>query len=110
MTTTSQIIELTSLEISSTYDGLLEGYPNVRINDNLLERLAKRREYTYYSRPAHLIAPRRTYPEPEGSGHLQFGPVEVLPPIYCEATFRSSCIAEELDPVLHRSWLATHPG
>lgn len=28
-------IELTSLEIFSTYDGLLEGYPCVLINDRL---------------------------------------------------------------------------
>jgi hypothetical protein len=31
-----------------------------------------------------------------GSEHSPFGPVGVLPPIYCEATFRS---------VLHRSFL-----
>ena len=36
---------------------------------------------------------------------MPFGPVEVLPPIYCEVTFRSHCISGELDPVLHRSWL-----
>jgi hypothetical protein len=93
-------IELTELKISSTYGGLLEGYPNARMNDALIARLAKRR-----SLPAHVISPRRTYPHPELDKRLAFGPMELLPAVYCQASFRSDRINEELDPVLHRSWL-----
>jgi hypothetical protein len=97
---------LTSLKISSTYGGFLEGYPNARINDALIARLGQRREYAYCSQPAHVITPPRVHPEPERrSGRMPFGPVEELPPVYCEGSFRSKPVDHALDPVLHESWL-----
>jgi hypothetical protein len=35
-------VELTSLTISSTYGGLLEGHPNVRMSEALIARLSGR--------------------------------------------------------------------
>ena len=96
-------IDLTGLEISSTYAGLLEGYPNARINDALLKHLGRRREFSYGSQPVHLITPLRSQPEPESV--LPFGPMETLPPVYCQGSFRSAVIGQELDPVLYKSWL-----
>ena len=99
-------VELTSLTISSTYGGLLEGYPNARVNDALVARLGRRREFAYSSQPAHVIAPPRLRPESgQGSGRMPFGPVETLPPVYCEGSFRSGPVDDELDPVLYVSWL-----
>lgn len=97
-------VELTDLKISSTYGGMLEGYPNPRLNDALIARLSKRREYAYCSQPAHVIPPPRSQPD-QGAGRLPFGPVETLPPVCCEGSFRSGPVNEELDPVLHESWL-----
>lgn len=105
MLNSGRSIELTSLEIFSTYDGLLEGYPCARINDRLLSGLAKRREFAYTSQPVHVITPPRRYPD-LGSERLAFGPVEQLPEVYCRGSFRSHCIDEDLDDVLHRSWLS----
>jgi hypothetical protein len=99
-------VELTSLTISSTYGGLLEGYPNARVNDALVARLGRRREFAYSSQPAHVTAPPRLRPESDqGSGRMPFGPVETLPPVYCEGSFRSGPVDDELDPVLYVSWL-----
>lgn len=50
--------------ISATYGGLLEGYPSARMNDALVARLGRRREFAYSSQPAHVIAPPRLRPEP----------------------------------------------
>ena len=36
---------------------------------------------------------------------MPFGPVETLPPVYCEGSFRSGPVDDELDPVPHVSWL-----
>lgn len=93
-------IELTELKISSTYGGLLEGYPNARMNDALRATLVKR-----HSLPAHVIAPPRNYAHPELDERLAFGPMEPLPAVYCQASSRSGRVNDELDPVLHRSWL-----
>jgi hypothetical protein len=97
-------VQLTSLEVFSTYGGLLAGYPCARINDRLLARLARPREPADGSPPVHLIAPPRSYPG-GGSGRLPFGPEERLPSVYCRAHFRSSCIAKELDDGFRESWL-----
>jgi len=99
-------VELTRLTIFSTYGGLLEGYPNARMNDALIARLGSRREFPYFSVPAYVIAPPRSRPgivaEP---ARMPFGPVEILPSVYCEGSFRSGPVDEDLDPVLHESQL-----
>jgi hypothetical protein len=97
-------IELTRLEIFSTYSGFLEGYPCALVNDALLARLAQRRESAYRTQPVHVITPPRRYPDP-GSEHLAFGPVEELPAVHCRGSFESHRIDEGLDDVMHRSWL-----
>jgi hypothetical protein len=97
-------IELTSLEIYSTYEGMLEGYPCERVNDLLLARLARREGPAGRSLPVHVITPPRRHPEP-GSGHLALGPVELMPAVYCRASFCSDRLDEELDEVLHQSCL-----
>jgi hypothetical protein len=99
-------VELTTMTISSTYGGLLEGYPNARMNDALIDRLSRRHEPVRWSPPAHVITPPRSRPEPgQDPTRMPFGPVEMLPPVYCEGFFRSGPIEEALDPVLHESRL-----
>ncbi|MEU5876740.1 hypothetical protein [Spirillospora sp. NPDC047279] len=98
-------VELTRLKVCSTYEGLLEGYPTVSMNDRLLASLARRRAFTYRTAPpVHVIEPPRARPDP-GSRRLPFGPMETLPPVYCVGFFESFRVNEDLDEVLHRSWL-----
>ncbi|MFC4911585.1 hypothetical protein [Actinomadura gamaensis] len=100
-----RLITLTDLKISTTYGGLLEGYPNARLNDRLLAGLAKRRESPYQTSPVHLIDPPRRRPVHGSDRRLPFGPVEELPAVHCRGSFTSERIDENLDKVLHRSWL-----
>jgi hypothetical protein len=97
-------IELAHLELTSVYYGLLEGYPNARINDVRLKYLAKRRESEYASPPRHLITPPRRYPDPTTES-WPFGPMEELPYVSCLGLFHSRLINQELNPVLYHSWL-----
>jgi hypothetical protein len=97
-------LELVHLELTSTYYGMLEGYPNALMNDARLKYLAKRRESEYASPPRYLITPPRRYPDPTTESR-PFGPIEVLPPVYCLALFHSDRINQELNPVLYQSWL-----
>lgn len=97
-------LELTRLEIFSTYGGMLEGYPCAKMNDRLLSALSKRSKSAYWSPPVHVITPPRSYPD-EQPTQLPFGPVENLPGTYCRGAFRSDRIDEQLDDVLHRSYL-----
>lgn len=99
-------VDLTSLEIFSTYDGMMQGYPCALTNDRLLKRLASRPESAYWTQPVHVIAPSRDVREPDPDGiPLPFGPMEVLPAVYCRARFRSHPVDDDIDPVLHRSYL-----
>jgi hypothetical protein len=99
-------VELTRLTISSTYGGLLEGYPNARMNDALIAGLGSRRAFACASVPAHVIPPPRSRPGTgECSAGMPFGPVENLLPVYCEGSFRSGPVNEELDPALYESQL-----
>ncbi|GGV07412.1 hypothetical protein GCM10010182_28080 [Actinomadura cremea] len=100
-----RVVELNTLNIHSTYEGLLGGYPNAQMNDALLNSLSKRRDFAYRTAPpVHVIRPPRTYPHPDARPS-SFGPVEVLPPIYCRGHLESTRVNGELDDVLHRSWL-----
>lgn len=101
-------VELTALEIHATYSGMLEGYPCALVNNRLLAGLARRRESPYWTPPVHVIEPPRTYPESESRGGSEpghFGPVELLPAVYCRADLRGNRIDEELDEVLYESSL-----
>ncbi|MES4891687.1 hypothetical protein [Streptomyces sp. NPDC096012] len=95
-------IELTDLRMSSTYGGMLEGYPCKPINDIRVSGLRWQAERAFPATPVHLIPPSREYPDQTAGA---FGPVEVLPSVACLGAFRSTAIAPELDPVLHRSAL-----
>lgn len=104
-------IELTELRMSSTYGGMLEGYPCKPINDMRVSGLQRQAERAFPSLPIHLVRPSCAYPD-ETAG--AFGPVEVLPCVACIGVFGSNPVASELDPVLHRSalgvvWFQTVP-
>ncbi|MFD0021625.1 hypothetical protein [Streptomyces sp. NPDC058382] len=95
-------IELTELRMSSTYGGMLEGYPCKPINDMKVSGLQRQAEHAFSSMPVHLVPPSREYPDQTTGA---FGPVEVLPSVACIGAFRSTPVSPELDPVLHRSAL-----
>ncbi|MGW8955734.1 hypothetical protein [Streptomyces sp. NPDC055709] len=95
-------IELTDLRMFTTYGGMLEGYPCKPINDMTVRGLQWQAERTFPSTPVYLVPPSREYPDQTADA---FGPVEVLPSVACLGAFRSTAVAPELDPVLHRSAL-----
>jgi hypothetical protein len=95
-------IELTELRMSSTYGGMLEGYPCRRINDMTVSGLLREAERAFSFAPVHLVQPAREYPAQAAGA---FGPVEVLPSVACIGVFRSTAVDPELDAVLHRSAL-----
>jgi hypothetical protein len=96
-------IELTELRMSSTYGGMLEGYPCKIINDMKVSGLQQQAERAFPSTPVHLVPPNREYPDQTAGA---FGPVEVLHSVACLGVFRSTPVDPELDPVMHRSGLA----
>lgn len=100
--TSGRSIELVQLRMSSTYGGMLEGYPCKRINDMKVSGLQREAERAFPRATVHLVTPSREYPD-ESAGH--FGPVEVLPSVACIGVFSSTAIDPELDPVLHQSAL-----
>lgn len=97
-------IALSALHLRSTYDGLLEGYPNPRINDRTLAALPNGAARVLPGAPVHVVEPARTRP-PEAGGRAPFGPLELLPAVVCLGWFRSHPVDAGLDPVLHESRL-----
>lgn len=95
-------IELTELRMSSTYAGMLEGYPCAPVNDMAINALVRGAQRAYPTTRVHLIPPSREYPD-QGAGG--FGPVEVLPSVGCVGKFHSTPVDDSLDPFLHRSRL-----
>ncbi|MER5597223.1 hypothetical protein [Streptomyces sp. NPDC002265] len=91
-------IQLTELRMSSTYGGMLEGYPCKRINDRKVSWLQRQAEHEFPSMPVHLVPPSREYPD-ETAG--AFGLVEVLPSVACIGVFDSAA----LDPAMDGSTL-----
>ncbi len=89
--------------MSSTYAGMLEGYPCKPINDMTVRGLQQQAEHAFPSTPVHVVAPSCEYPDQTAGA---FGPVEVLPAVACIGVFRSAVVAPVLDPLLHRSALA----
>ncbi|MER8232990.1 hypothetical protein [Streptomyces sp. NPDC094049] len=87
-------VRLTELRMSSTYGGMLEGYPCKRINDLKVGWLQRGAERAFPSRRVHLVPPSRAYPE-ETPG--AFGPVEVLPPVACVGVFESTALDPAMD-------------
>ncbi|MGC0376314.1 hypothetical protein RKD28_003830 [Streptomyces sp. SAI-229] len=91
-------VDLSELRMSSTYGGMLEGYPCKPLNDRKIDRLLRSAERDFPGAPVHLIPPPREYPDQYAGA---FGPVEVLPAVTCVGSFRS----EALDPAYDRSRL-----
>ncbi|MER5307251.1 hypothetical protein ABT034_05610 [Streptomyces sp. NPDC002773] len=87
-------IRLTELRMSSTYGGMLEGYPCKRINDRKVSWLQRQAEHAFPSIPVHLVPPSREYPD-ETAG--AFGPVEVLPSVACIGVFDSTALDPTMD-------------
>ncbi|MGW6394142.1 hypothetical protein ACWFR1_27405 [Streptomyces sp. NPDC055103] len=87
-------IRLTDLRMSSTYGGMLEGYPCKRINDLKVSWLQRQAERAFPSTPVHLVPPSREYPD-ETAG--AFGPVEVLPSVACVGVFDSTALVPAMD-------------
>ncbi|MFD6425828.1 hypothetical protein [Streptomyces sp. NPDC060198] len=95
-------IDLTDLRLSSTYGGMLEGYPCARLNDWKIEGLLRSGGSGRPLDRVHLVDPVREHPDsPPGP----WGPVEVLPPVTCVGSFRSAAVDPGHDPVLYRSAL-----
>lgn len=110
--TSGRTIDLNELQLSSTYGGLLEGYPFRLLNDMRIKGLLAQAEKAYPVSPVHFVTPPRDQPEDAYTG--AFGPMETLPPVACVGAFRSAAIDPEHDPVLYRStltvvWFQTTP-
>jgi hypothetical protein len=101
--TSGRTVEISELRLTSTYGGMLEGYPFKRWNDGIVDGLARRTAAAFPNTPTHLVTPHRDHPDLPARG---FGPVELLPAVTCVGFFRSSAVDPALDPVLHRSALA----
>ncbi|GAA4083268.1 hypothetical protein [Streptomyces shaanxiensis] len=100
--TSGRSLDLSELRLSSTYGGMLEGYPCKPVNEMKIKRLVLAAERADPATPVHLVAPPREYPDQYAGA---FGPVEVLPPVACVGAFRSTALDRDHDPVLHRSAL-----
>ncbi|MFR0358659.1 hypothetical protein [Streptomyces sediminimaris] len=93
--------ELAEVRFTSTYQGL-DGYPCKPFNDRVIGSLLSGAERSFPTVPVHLVPPPREYP------HLYpgaYGPVELLPPVACVGSFRSTALHPARDPVLARSAL-----
>lgn len=95
-------LDLSELQLSSTYGGMLEGYPCKPVNDMKIKGLVRAAEHAHPTIPVHLVLPPREYPDQYAGA---FGPVEVLPSVACVGAFRSTALDRDHDPVLYRSAL-----
>ncbi|MFJ6404007.1 hypothetical protein ACIQK9_00625 [Streptomyces hydrogenans] len=87
-------VRLTELRMSSTYGGMLEGYPHQRVNDRKIDWLRQKAERAYSSMAVHLVPPGRAYPDqPAGRS----GPVELLPAVMCVGAFDSAPLDGAMD-------------
>ncbi|MDN3247392.1 MULTISPECIES: hypothetical protein [unclassified Streptomyces] len=95
-------VDLAELRLTSTYGGLLEGYPCRPVNEMRIKALLHTAERMSPTTPVHLVPPRREYPDQYAGA---FGPVELLPRVGCVGLFSSTALDPANDPVLHRSGL-----
>ncbi|MFJ8635084.1 hypothetical protein [Streptomyces sp. NPDC093568] len=100
--TSGRSLDLSELRFSSTYGGMLEGYPCKPVNDMKIRSLVRAAERAHPSLPVHLVPPPREYPDQYAGA---FGPVEVLPSVACVGAFHSAALDRGQDPVLRRSAL-----
>ncbi|MCI3274630.1 hypothetical protein [Streptomyces cylindrosporus] len=99
--TSGRSVDLSEVRFSSTYGGMLEGYPCKPVNEMKIKGLLHTAESAFRA-PVHLVPPEREYPDQYAGA---FGPVEVLPPVACVGAFRSTALDPAHDPVLFRSAL-----
>lgn len=85
------VINLMSLDQSSTYGGMLEGYPNPDMNAGIVQRLVKHIEKKDRHTP-YLIAPTERQVQHEVSTDRK--PWVELPSIQCTAFFYSKSLGE----------------
>lgn len=95
-------VDLSEPRMSSTYGGLLEGYPCKPLNDRTIDRLLRSAARASPGTPVHLIPPPREYPDQYAGA---FGPVEVLPAVTCVGSFRPEALDPARDRSLYRSRL-----
>ncbi|KOU62607.1 hypothetical protein ADK57_24695 [Streptomyces sp. MMG1533] len=100
--TSGRSLDLSELRFSSTYGGMLEGYPCKPVNEMRIKGLLRAAERTFPTTPVHLVPPPREYPDQYAGG---FGPVEVLPSVACLGSFRSTALNPDHDAILYRSAL-----
>jgi len=95
-------VDLSALHMSSTYGGLLEGYPCKPLNDRRIDALVRMANRSFPGAQVHLIPPPREYPDQYAGA---FGPVEVLPSVACVGSFRAEALDPSHDRALYRSRL-----
>ncbi|MFF5156045.1 hypothetical protein ACFY3N_07290 [Streptomyces sp. NPDC000348] len=95
-------VDLSELRLSSTYGGLLEGYPCKPLDDRRIDRLLRSAGRAFTGAPVHLVPPPREYPDQYAGA---FGPVELLPAVTCVGSFRSEALAPAPDHSLYHSRL-----
>ncbi|MFJ9666579.1 hypothetical protein ACIRPP_18505 [Streptomyces sp. NPDC101219] len=100
--TSGREVDLSELRLSSTYGGLLEGYPCKPLNDLRIKGLVRSAGQAFPGAPVHLVTPPREYPDQYPGA---FGPVEVLPAVTCVGSFSSAALDPAHDRVLYRSRL-----
>ncbi|MEV0638030.1 hypothetical protein AB0I77_24425 [Streptomyces sp. NPDC050619] len=100
--TSGRSLDLSELRFSSTYGGMLEGYPCKPVNDMKIKGLLRAAEHAFPTTPVHLVPPPREHPDQYTGA---FGPVEVLPAVSCVGSFRSTALDPNHDPILSRSAL-----
>ncbi|GAA2428036.1 hypothetical protein [Streptomyces glaucus] len=96
-------VDLAELRLSSTYGGMLEGYPCKPVNDMRIRGLVRTAERAFPGTPVHLVPPAREHPDQYAGA---FGPVEILPSVACVGLFSSTALDPAHDPVSYRSGLA----
>ncbi|MGX1313114.1 hypothetical protein RKD24_003233 [Streptomyces calvus] len=100
--TSGRPVDLAELRMSSTYGGLLEGYPCKPLNDRRIDGLLRSARHAFPGTPVHLVTPPRDRPDQYAGA---FGPVEVLPAVSCVGSFRSAALDPAHDRALYRSVL-----
>ncbi len=100
--TSGRSLDLRELQLSSTYGGMLEGYPCKLVNELKIKGLLRAAEHSFPFAPVHLVPPPREHPDQYAGA---FGPVELLPAVACVGLFHSTALDPGHDPVLYRSAL-----
>lgn len=88
-----RLVNIESLHITETYGGLLEGYPNSEINEEVIENAQTMMADCWGSRRTHIVSP--TFFRHE-SGHLFLPPWLCLAWLSCAEPINSEFMGSEL--------------